>query len=190
MQIQSICVYCGSSAGTNPNWKHTAFEFGKLLAANNIRLVYGGGSVGLMGAVADGVLTNNGNVVGVIPEALKAMEVDHKGISTMHVVSNMHERKMMMAELSDAFVSLPGGIGTLEELFETFTWKQLSFHTKPCAILNIDGYYDDLISFLDHSVQSGFLRQSHLEDLIIETDANSLLERLRLARHIPREKWQ
>ncbi len=190
MKISSVCVYCGSSDGTNPLWKSTAFSFGKFLASNKIKLVYGGGSVGLMGAVADGVLSKGGAVIGVIPEALKNHELDHKRATEMHVVENMHQRKQMMADLSDAFVSLPGGIGTLEELFETFTWKQLSFHQKPCSILNIDGYYDDLIRFLEHSVRSGYLKKEHLDDLIVETDEKLLLQKLQNASHKPINKWQ
>lgn len=190
MKLNSVCVYCGSSEGTNPVWKSTAFEFGSLLAEKGITLVYGGGSVGLMGAVADGALSKNGKVIGVIPEALKSLELDHKSISDLHVVNDMHERKMAMANLSDAFVALPGGIGTLEELFEAFTWKQLSFHQKPCSVLNIDGYYDHMISFLQHSVTSGFLKQSHLDDLIIATEMQKLLQTLQSAEHTPREKWQ
>jgi len=190
MEIKAICVYCGSSSGKNPIWRETAYEFGKLLAKNGIKLVYGGGSVGLMGAVADGALSEGGQVVGVIPEALKVKELDHKKITTLHVVNDMHDRKMMMANFADAFVTLPGGIGTLEELFEVYTWKQLSFHRKPCSILNIAGYYDHLLAFLAHSVDSGYLKQSHMDDLIIETDITLLLERLKSASHTDLGKWQ
>lgn len=189
MQLSSICVYCGSSAGSNPVWQSSAFAFGETLAEQNIKLIYGGGSVGLMGAVADGVLSKNGTVIGVIPEPLKARELDHKNATEMHVVANMHQRKQLMADLSDAFVALPGGIGTLDELFEIFTWKQLSIHQNPCGILNVAGYYDHLLKFLDHSVESAFLRQEHLKELIVETETEALLTRLRSDTHLAIGKW-
>lgn len=190
MQIRSVCVYCGSSEGTLSSWKTSAHAFGMLLAERGIRLVYGGGAVGLMGAVADGALAAGGSVVGVIPSALMEKELGHPGLTELHVVSNMHERKLKMADLADAFVSLPGGIGTLEELFETFTWKQLSFHEKPCSILNLEGYYDSLMLFLKHAVESGYLKPGHLADLIVETEPKQLLERLANAPHRPLSKWQ
>lgn len=184
MSIRSICVYCGSSSGTHPSFKETAYQYGKFLAENSLTVVYGGGAVGLMGAVADGALEAGGHVIGVIPEALKAKEVDHKGVSQMFVVSDMHQRKNKMATLSDAFVALPGGVGTLEEIFEVYTWKQLNFHTKPCAFYNVEGYYDTLIQFLEESVRSGFVKQSHLDALIVESDAGVLMEKIITSTHL------
>lgn len=189
MPIQSICVYCGSSAGKSTGWISSAFDFGALLARHDIRLIYGGGAVGLMGAVADGALSEGGTVIGVIPKALMDKELGHPKLHELHVVSTMHERKLKMAELADAFVSLPGGIGTLEELFETFTWKQLSFHEKPCSILNVEGFYDGLLHFLQHTVQAGYLKQDHLDDLIVERQPDRLIERLQSSRHRRLDKW-
>jgi uncharacterized protein (TIGR00730 family) len=190
MHITSICVYCGSSFGSDPAYRKAAYEFGKTLAEHSITLVYGGGMVGLMGALADGSLDAGGNVTGVIPKDLSDKELGHKGISNLIIVPNMHERKKQMANLADAFVAMPGGIGTMEELFEVYTWKQLNFHKKPCAILNINGYYDTLIRFLEESVDSGFLKQVHLDALIVETDAETLLDRILTDTHVTDVKWQ
>ena len=187
--IRSICVYCGSSFGTDPIYRETTYQFGKTLAERGITLVYGGGKVGLMGTVADGALEAGGKVIGVIPSDLEKMELGHKGIDELVVVPNMHERKKQMAALADAFVALPGGIGTLEELFEVYTWKQLNFHTKPCALLNIGGYYDKMISFLEESVKTGFLKQLHMDALIVESNADELIERISNHTHVTNRKW-
>jgi hypothetical protein len=172
-----LCVFCGSNFGTREAYRATAESFGALLAERGIELVYGGAHVGLMGALADAVLARGGRVIGVIPEALQAREIAHAGLSDLHVVSSMHERKALMASLSDGFVALPGGIGTLEELFEVWTWSQLGLHDKPCALLDVDGFYSGLATFLDHVVEQGFLRPQQRRALIVESDPKRLLSR-------------
>lgn len=184
------CVFSGSSLGVRAEYARAARKLGELLAGANIGLVYGGSSVGLMGVVADAALTAGGEVIGVIPQALFDREVAHKGLSDLRVTTSMHERKALMAELSDAFIALPGGIGTLEETFEVWTWSQLGYHSKPCALLNCEGFYDGLASFLDSVVEEGFLRREHRKTLISENDPQSLLAAI--ARYVPPpqvEKW-
>ncbi len=184
-----ICVFCGSSSGNGPTYVDAARAFGRVLAENDIGLVYGGARVGLMGAIADAALEHDGEVVGVIPRALVDREIAHTGLSDLRVVQTMHERKGLMAELSDGFVALPGGTGTLDEFFEVWTWAQLGIHAKPCGLLNVGGYYDGLSGFLDHLVTEGFLRDSYRAMLAIEEDPPRLLRRL-LAYSPPREsKW-
>jgi uncharacterized protein (TIGR00730 family) len=173
--MMRLCVFCGSSSGSKPIYTEMATRLGKALAQKGIWLVYGGASVGLMGAVADAVLANGGEVIGVIPEALQEKEIAHNGLSELHVVGTMHERKALMAELSDGFIAMPGGIGTLEELFEVWTWAQLGYHTKPCALFNVDGFYNSLATFLDNVVEEAFVRSKHREMLIVEHDVESLL---------------
>jgi uncharacterized protein (TIGR00730 family) len=176
--IRSICVFCGSSTGLNAGYETAARSFAESAAQRGIRLVYGGASVGLMGAIADAALRNGGEVVGVIPRALVDREIAHRGLTELHVVDTMHERKAMMAELSDAFVALPGGLGTLEELFEVWTWGMLGLHTKPYGILNVTGYYSPLIRFLDHASDEGFIRSAQRAMLVVEDDATRLLDKL------------
>ena len=177
--LNSICVYCGSSPGTLARYTEEARAFGSCLARERITLVYGGGKIGLMGAVADGALTAGGQVIGVIPSALVAKEVAHRGLSDLRIVESMHERKKVMAELADGFVALPGGVGTLEEIFEMITWSQLGLHAKPCAFLNVAGFYDHLIRFLQGMVDHQFLkREGHL-GLIFANDRETLLTELR-----------
>jgi len=156
--MKRICVFCGSSKGDREAYPEAAAEFGSLLAAHGVGLVYGGASVGLMGAVADAVLQAGGDVTGVIPQSLVDKEIAHSGLTQMHIVDTMHERKALMAKLSHGFVALPGGVGTLEELFEMWTWVQIGLHDKPCVLLNVAGYYDELIRFLDKMTDSGYLR--------------------------------
>ena len=175
--IKSICVYCGSSPGRLEAYSIAARTLAKSLVERNIRLVYGGASVGIMGVVADTVLQLGGLVVGVIPEAMVRKEIAHKNLTELHVTSSMHARKSLMAELSDGFIALPGGIGTLEELFEAWTWAQLGFHDKPCGLLNVEGYFDPLIAFLDHAVAEQFVKQEHGSMLIIESNPETLLDR-------------
>lgn len=175
MRIGSLCVYCGSSLGRSPGPVQSARVLGRLLAARNVQLVYGGASIGVMGAIADEVLRCGGRVVGVIPQALVDKEVAHHGLTELIVTGSMHERKARMAELSDAFVALPGGVGTLEELFEIWTWAQLGLHRKPCGVLNVDGYFDGLIAFLDHAAASGFIRPSHRAMLQVAHTPDELL---------------
>ena len=175
--INSICVYCGSSAGRREVYAEAAKNLAEALVKRNIRLVYGGAGIGIMGTLADRVLELGGQVIGVIPKALAHKEVAHANLTELYVTESMHERKMRMAELSDGFIALPGGIGTLEELFEMLTWAQLGFHQKPCGVLNVDGYYDSLIGFLDHVVQEEFVRPIHRSLLMVEGNPDTLLER-------------
>ena len=188
--MKRICVYCGSSPGANPAHREAAENLGALLATRGIALVYGGGNVGLMGIVADAALRAGGEVIGVIPTALMDKELGHSGVTKLHVTASMHERKQLMADLSDGFIALPGGIGTLEELFETFTWLQLGFHDKPVGLLNIAGFYDHLLTFLRHATAERFMRDAHLESLLVETDAVVLLERMTRFHAPTLAKWQ
>ena len=190
MNLTSICVYCGSSPGLRASYAEAAEDFGRLLAEEGITLVYGGGNVGLMGVLADSVLRSGGKVIGVIPENLMEREVGHDGLTVLHRVESMHERKLKMAELADAFVALPGGVGTIEEIFEVFTWSQLGLHAKPCAFLDVDGYYATLFAFLDHMAGQRFIREEHLASLFRANDPQVLLRQLR--NHTPAfiDKWQ
>ena len=174
--INSICVYCGSSPGRIEAYGSAGCALAKSLVSRNIRLVYGGAGIGIMGMVADQVLKLGGQAIGVIPKALAHKEVAHKNLTELHVTQSMHERKMLMAELSDGFIALPGGIGTLEELFEIWTWAQLGFHNKPCGLLNVEGYYDSLIGFLDHVLAEQFVKKDHHAMLIVETNPEALLD--------------
>ncbi len=175
--IKTLCIYCGSSPGRLDAYGTAGCALAKALVSRNISLVYGGAGIGLMGMVADQVLKLGGEVIGVIPKALAHKEVAHKNLTQLHVTESMHERKMLMAELSDGFIALPGGIGTLEELFEIWTWAQLGFHHKPCGLLNVEGYYDSLIGFLDHVLAEKFVKKEHHAMLIIETNPDLLLDR-------------
>ncbi|MFW6413108.1 MAG: TIGR00730 family Rossman fold protein [Oceanicaulis sp.] len=161
MKLESICVYCGSNTGAAPSYVDAARAMGRTLAERGVRLVYGGGQVGLMGVVADACLEAGGRVVGVIPNFLHQKEVAHPRVDDMRIVTSMHERKLMMAEESDAFVAMPGGLGTMEELFEVWTWSQLGRHEKPVGVLNVNGYYDGLMDFLDHMRGEGFVEAKH-----------------------------
>jgi uncharacterized protein (TIGR00730 family) len=174
--INSICIYCGSSPGRLDAYASAAFSLAESLVSRNIRLVYGGASIGIMGMLADQVLKLGGQAIGVIPKALAHKEVAHHHLTELHVTQSMHERKMLMAELSDGFIALPGGIGTLEELFEIWTWAQLGFHHKPCGLLNVEGYYDSLIKFLDHVLAEHFVKKHHHAMLIVETNPDALLD--------------
>ncbi|TYC89195.1 TIGR00730 family Rossman fold protein [Novosphingobium sp. BW1] len=173
-----ICVYLGSSPGRNPIYRETAEQFGTLLAKRGIGLVYGGGEVGLMGVIADAVCAGGGEVIGVIPEALRAREKDHQGITELHVVKSMHERKALMAKLSDGFVTLPGGIGTFEEMFEAWCWSQLGYHAKPVGLLNVGDFYNGLIQFVDKIVSEGFLQDRHRDMLLVDDNPERLLDRI------------
>jgi uncharacterized protein (TIGR00730 family) len=175
--IKSICVYCGSSSGRQESYSDAARALAKAMVARDICLVYGGADIGIMGLLADAVLECGGRAVGVIPESLVRKEIVHKGLTELHVTKSMHERKSMMADLSDAFIAMPGGLGTLEEIFEILTWAQLGFHSKPCGLLNVEGYFDSLSAFLDHSVKERFVKQAHRHMLIVESDPEVLLER-------------
>ncbi|MFD2637938.1 TIGR00730 family Rossman fold protein [Piscibacillus salipiscarius] len=174
--MKRIAVFCGSRHGIDDSYMKEAKKLGKLLANHNLELVYGGAIVGLMGAVAEGVLEQNGTVIGVIPERLKTVEIAHQNLTELHVVKDMHERKAMMAQLSDAFVALPGGVGTLEEWFEVFTWSQIGYHEKPCALLNTNGYYSPLVELFDHMIKEGFADRHYKEHIIIEESPQHLIE--------------
>jgi uncharacterized protein (TIGR00730 family) len=188
-QFRRLCVFCGSSKGARDIYLQAAQQLGSALAARGIELVYGGGNVGLMGVVADAVLAAGGRVIGVIPEQLMARELGHTGIHDLRIVKTMHERKALMAELADGFIALPGGIGTYEEFFEVLTWAQLGLHAKPCALLNVDGFYDPVLRLLDHAVEEQFVRPAHRSLVVVETDPAALLDRM-AAHHAPHlHKW-
>ena len=174
--MQRICVFCASSPGGNPAFAAMARRLGALMAARGIGLVYGGGNVGLMGILADAVLTDNGQVFGVIPRALVDRELAHRGVTQLDVVDTMHERKRRMHDLCDGFIAMPGGFGTLDELFETLTWSQLGMHAKPCGLLDIDGYFAPLLHLLDHAVQERFMRPEHRALVSVAADAAELLD--------------
>ncbi|MEM1284798.1 MAG: TIGR00730 family Rossman fold protein [Pseudomonadota bacterium] len=187
--MKSVCVFCGSNPGKDPAYGQAAEELGAAIASSGRTLVYGGAEVGLMGMVADAALAAGGEVIGVIPIALVEKEIAHKGLTRLESVSSMHERKARMADLSDGFVNLPGGTGTLEEMFEVWTWGQLGFHAKPIAVLNVLGFYDPLMAFLDHQRDEGFVKPTLRDTLLSETDPNRLLDAM--ARYEPPvvQKW-
>ena len=189
MDLKNICVYLGSNTGRTPVYVEQARGLGRELARRGIGLVYGGSNVGLMGALADAALEAGGRVVGILPERLQAKEVAHLGLTELHIVATMHERKRTMAEMSDGFIALPGGAGTLEEIFETWTWAQLGFHAKPCGLLNIAGYYDKLAAFLDHAAQERFMREEHRAMLMIESSPAALLDRYAAYQPPTVSKW-
>ena len=177
-QVQRACIFCGSSPGARPAYTEAAEDLGMLLVQKGITLVFGGATVGLMGRLADTVVSEGGEAIGVIPQALVDREIAHLGLTDLHVVDTMHERKQRMADLSDAFVALPGGLGTLDELFEIYTWGQLGMHRKPIGLMNVEGYFDGLVGFLEHAVAERFVREDHRDMLIIEEEPTPMLERL------------
>lgn len=192
--MKRICVFCGSNAGHNPIYRTEAEKLGRLLAARGIELVYGAGNIGLMGAVADACLAAGGKVIGVIPEALMGKEVagravDHRALTRIEVVDSMHTRKARMAELSDGFIALPGGFGTFEEFCEILTWGQLGFHAKPMGLLNVNGFYDPLLSLFDHAVSEGFLRAQNRAMALADTDIERLLGTMSSYQAEPVSKW-
>jgi len=187
--LKNICVFCGSNTGILKEYKQQTEELGKIIAQRNLKLIYGGGNVGLMGILADTVLGLNGQVVGVIPDFLMRKEVGHTGLNVQIIVQTMHERKQKMAELSDAFIVLPGGIGTMEEFFEIFTWAQLGLHNKPFAILNSGGYYHHLLAFLDLAVEHKFLSAANRNMIITDTEVQSLFTKLDSYQPPSTEKW-
>ena len=176
--VSSVCVFCGSSPGANPAFTEAACELGVALAARDIGLVYGGASVGLMGVIADAVINAGGRATGVITESLAGHEIAHTSLRDLHVVRSMHERKALMSDLADAFVMLPGGFGTCEEFMESVTWAQLGIHDKPCGILNVDHFFDDLIAFVGHAVEQGFIKVRQVDALVIAESGESLLQGL------------
>ena len=187
--MKRIAVYCGSNKGVRPEYAAAAQALGTLLAREKIELVYGGGMVGLMGIVADAVLKHGGHVIGVIPEKLVIKEVIHEGLPDLRIVKTMHERKALMAELSDGFIALPGGYGTFEEFFEVLAWGQLGWHAKPFGLLNVDGFYHGLLEFLAHTHAEGVLRAQHRALVIVEHDAGKLLQRMQAHRPPVEIKW-
>jgi len=181
MRFKRVCVFCGSGNGLRPEYRKSAERLGQLLAERSMELVYGGAKVGLMGAVADAVLASGGAAIGVIPGHLIKQEIAHEGLTELHTVTTMHERKALMAELADAFVALPGGLGTLEELFEMVTWNQIGLQQKPCGLLNVSGYYDPLVQFLQQAEREQFIRNMSAAKLVVEADPEALLKRLESA---------
>ncbi len=184
-----MCVFCGSSGGTDPDYRAAAEAFGRELAKRDIELVYGGGAVGLMGALADAVMTSGGSVTGVLPEGLFPREVGHTEITALHLVPTMHERKAMMYDLADAFVALPGGLGTLDELFETLTWAQIGLHAKPVGLLDTKDFFASLLAFVRHTVEEGFVKPANLDLLRVAGDPATLLDELSVAQPVHVPKW-
>ena len=187
--MPNICVYCGSSPGNRPSYKAAARELAGVLVRQGFGLVYGGANKGIMGVIADAVLERGGEVHGVIPTSLSDKEIAHGGLTALHVVQSMHERKSLMAELSDGFIALPGGFGTLEEVVEILTWSQLQFHTKPCGILNVEGYFDHLLKYLDHAVDEGFLRAENRQMLLCDDSPDGLMRAFKAYSAPDVQKW-
>jgi uncharacterized protein (TIGR00730 family) len=188
-RMKRVCVFAGSSPGHRPGYRSAAEALGRALATRGIGVVFGGGRVGLMGALADAALGAAGRVIGVIPAALEAKELAHSGLTELRVVTSMHERKAMMADLSDGFIALPGGWGTLDELFEILTWGQLGLHQKPCGLLNVDGYFDRLLSFMQHAIEERFVRAENGSMLSVATEPDALLDAMAGYAPLPVEKW-
>lgn len=187
--MQSVCVFCGSSPGSNPAYREAARSLGRTLAEANVRLVFGGGHVGLMGVVAGAALEAGGEVVGIIPKSLLEREIPHTGLTDLRIVGSMHERKALMSDLSDGFITLPGGTGTLEEFFEVLTWAQLGEHDKPCGLLNVAGYYDPLLAVFDHMVDEGFLSESNRALVLVQSEPEKLLEGFQRYRPPKTARW-
>ena len=187
--MRRLCVFCGSSVGNQPAYAEAARAMGALLAARGIGLVYGGGHVGLMGVVADAVMANGGEVIGVIPQTLADREIAHTGITELRVVDSMHTRKALMAELSDGFIAMPGGVGTFEEFFEVVTWMQLGLHRKPCGLLNVIAFYTPLAAFIDQAVSEGFIKPVHRAAIVVDSDPARLLDTLATIELPDAPKW-
>jgi uncharacterized protein (TIGR00730 family) len=187
--MKRVCVYCGSNPGARPDYAEAATALARTLAERGVGLVYGGANVGVMGVIASAVLEAGGEAIGVLPRKLRAKELAHSGLTELHMVDSMHERKALMVELADGFVALPGGTGTLDELFETMTWSQLGLHNKPMGLLNVSGYYDHLLAFLDHVVGERFLRGEHRDMLLVANEPGALLDAM--ANYVPPkiDKW-
>jgi uncharacterized protein (TIGR00730 family) len=187
--MKRVCVFCGSSSGNDPAYAAAATRLGATIARRGLELVYGGGTIGLMGTVANAALGAGGRVIGVIPKALQLRELAHVKLSSLHVTGSMHERKAKMAELSQGFIALPGGLGTLEEFAEIVTWAQLGIHARPCGLLDVKGYYQPLVAFLDHAVEEGFVSPLHRQLILIDTDPDALLDRFAAWEAPTVEKW-
>lgn len=188
-ELSSVCVYCASSPGADPEFASTATSFGRLLALRQVRLIYGGGHVGLMGILADAALAEGGEVHGVITRALEHKEIAHRGLTVLEVVETMHDRKAAMADQAEAFVMLPGGFGTFEEFLEVVTWTQLGVHSKPCGVLNVQGFFDPLVALFEMAVRQRFVRPEHREMVIVESDPLTLLQRLGEWTPVVVDKW-
>lgn len=187
--MQRICVFCGSKVGSDPQYRRAAEELGRLLVERGQGLVFGGGSIGLMGLLADAVLDGGGEVIGVIPQKLATKELRHTGVSDMRVVPDMHARKALMAQLADAFIALPGGFGTLEELLEVVTWAQLGFHAKTIGLLSVGGYFDPLVRLIDHAVEEGFIQAKHRQLIVVDNSPDALLRSMERHRMPAVRKW-
>jgi uncharacterized protein (TIGR00730 family) len=187
--LKSICVFCGANAGKREIYEIKARKLGTLLAENDIKLIYGGGKVGLMGTIADSILAAGGKAIGVIPSHLMDLEVGHKGLTELHVVKSMHERKQLMCDLSDGFIAMPGGFGTLDELCEILTWNQLGTIQKPAILFNVEGYFDHFIRSLDHFVEEGFLKAQNRDLLMVEEEETRLLDRMAAYQPVYTHKW-
>ncbi|OGA19492.1 MAG: Rossman fold protein, TIGR00730 family [Betaproteobacteria bacterium RIFCSPLOWO2_02_FULL_65_24] len=188
--LNSVCIFCGSSPGHHPAYRAAAESLGRLLAERGIQLVYGGGKVGLMGALAESMMAAGGEVIGVIPQGLLAREKGHRGITRLEVVTTMHERKARMAELADGFIALPGGLGTLEEFCEILTWSQLGIHGKPVALYNVSRFFDPLLDLFDHAVKEGFLRPEHRQLVLVADEVEELLQAMHDYRPATVEQWE
>lgn len=189
MTLTSLCVFCGSASGQKPLYTETAVKLGQSFLKRDIGLVYGGASVGLMGAIADTMLNDGGKVIGVMPQSLVDKEIAHKGLTNLHIVSSMHARKAMMADLSDGFLVMPGGLGTMEEMFEVWTWLQLGIHEKPIGLLNVDHYFDKMLAFLDHVVDQGFLKAEHKNLIQVDPTPEGLIDKLAAFKAPEIKKW-
>ena len=189
MPFRRLCVFCGSNTGNRPAYRDAAEQLGLLLVERGIELVYGGGNIGLMGVLADTVLARGGRAIGVIPESLMAKEVGHTGLTELRIVNSMHERKALMSDLSDGFIALPGGFGTLEEFCEVVTWSQLGLQSKPCGLLNVENYYAPLLELFDHAVREGFLQEENRRLVLDDDDPARLLEKMTTFQAAPVAKW-
>jgi uncharacterized protein (TIGR00730 family) len=189
LKLQTICVFCAANPGVDPAYVEQATAMGRFLAESGRRLVYGGGRTGLMGALADGALAAGGEVIGIMPRHLVDHEVAHTGLTKLHVVASMHERKSLLAELSDGFLAMPGGLGTLEEIFEVWTWGQLGLHRKPYGLLQVGDFFAPLLRFLDHAVEEGFIRQEYRDLLVVATEPSSLISRMENMSPPPLPRW-
>jgi uncharacterized protein (TIGR00730 family) len=187
--LEKVCVFCGSNIGTHSEYRQAAVSLGRLLVEQGIGIVYGGARLGLMGAMADAALAAGGEVTGVMPQSLVDREIAHTGLTKLHIFHSMHERKQLMADLSDAFIALPGGFGTLEEFCEVLTWNQLGIHGKPCGLLNVRGYYDGLLALFDHGVSEGFIPHQHRSAIVTDSDPRQLLDRLAEYEPVVATKW-